>query len=156
MTPDEVALVLAAAPVFKDFTETGLRIFAAVAVEKRLAAGTVLFAENAVGESMFVVVQGAFRLTQRKPEGGDREVGQVGPGDQLGELAVLTPSVRMVSAVATVDSLVLEIAQRDFLGLAPQKPQACLKLATSIAAQLARRAADSRDLLRDALARAGS
>jgi CRP/FNR family cyclic AMP-dependent transcriptional regulator len=69
---------------------------------------------------------------------------------------VLAPSVRMLSATAADDCLVLEISQRDFLTLAPQKPQACLKLATSIAAQMARRAAESRDLLRDALARSSS
>jgi len=153
MTPEELMGALGAAPVFQGFTETGLRIFASITAEKRVPAGSPLFVEGMVGESLFVVVEGTVRLTQKGAEGGDREVGTAGPGDQLGELAVLAPSVRLVTAVAGGDCLVLEITQRDFLRLSPQKPQACLKLATAIAALLARRAADSRELLRDALGR---
>jgi len=151
MTPDEVMVALGRAAVFRDFTQTGLRIFATIAVEKRVPAGSPLFVEGMVGESMLVVVGGAVRLVQRQGDGAEREVGRVGPGDQLGDLAVLTPSVRLVTALAADDCTVLEIAQRDFLRLAPQKPQACLKLATAVVALFARRAADARELLRDAL-----
>jgi len=154
MTPEEIMAALGAAPVFQGFTETGLRIFATIASEKRISGGSPLFVEGMVGESLFVVVEGSVRLSQRRAEGGEREAGSCGPGDQLGELAVLAPSVRLVSAVAEGDCRVLEITQRDFLRLSPQKPQACLKLATAIAALLARRAADARELLRDALGRA--
>ncbi len=154
MTVEEKMEALGASALFADFTDTGKRIFATVAQEKRAPAGSPLFVENMVGEALYVVVSGEVRLTQRRPEGGDREVGQAGPGDHLGELAVLAPSVRLVSAVARTDCHVLEISQRDFLALAPQKPQACLKLATAVAAVLARRAGDARELLRDALGRA--
>jgi CRP-like cAMP-binding protein len=154
MTTEEKMEALGASALFGEFTDTGKRIFAAIAQERRVPAGLPLFLENQAGESMFIVVTGQLRILQHRSDGGDREVGQAGPGEHLGELAVLAPSVRLVSAVATSDCLVLEIAQRDFLGLAPKKPQACLKLATAVAAQLARRVGESRELLRDALARA--
>ncbi|MBI5070802.1 MAG: cyclic nucleotide-binding domain-containing protein [Deltaproteobacteria bacterium] len=153
MTVEEKMEALGATPLFTDFTDTGKRIFASVAQEKRIPAGAPLFAENMVGESLFVVVSGGVRLSQKRPEGGEREAGQVGAGEVLGELAVLSPTVRLVSAVAAAETVVLEIGQRDFLALAPQKPQACLKLATAIAAVLARRLGESRDLLRETLAR---
>jgi CRP/FNR family cyclic AMP-dependent transcriptional regulator len=41
----------------------------------------------------------------------------------------------------------VEISQRDFQRLQPQKPQACLKLAVAIAADLARKLAENRDAL---------
>jgi CRP/FNR family transcriptional regulator, cyclic AMP receptor protein len=155
MTLEEKMQALGAAALFGEFTDTGKRIFAAIAQERRIPAGAPLFVENAAGDSLFVVVAGTVRLTQRRPEGGDREVGAAGPGDQLGELAVLAPGPRLLGAVAGTDCRVLEIGQRAFLALAPQKPQACLKLATAIAGLLARRAGESRDLLREALGRAG-
>lgn len=154
MTLEEKMEALGASSLFGEFTDTGKRIFATIARERRIAAGSPLFLENQVGESMFIVVQGQVRLTQHRTEGGEREVAQAGRGDHLGELAVLAPSVRLISAVAQSDCQVLEIGQRDFLSLAPQKPQACLKLATAVAAQLARRVGDARELLRDALGRA--
>ncbi len=133
--------------LFREFSETGLHIFAAIATEKSLPAGAPLFAENMVGESMFIVKSGTVRITI-KDGGGDRTLATVGPGDHLGELALLARSVRLVSAIAETPCELVELAQRDYYRLQPQKPQACLKLALAIAADLARRLGEGRDGLR--------
>ncbi len=136
------------AALFKDFTETGLRIFAGIALEKAIPAGTPLFAENMVGESLFIVKSGTVRITQRTPEG-EKELAVLGAGEHLGELALLGRSVRLVSAVAATACEVVELTQRDFVRLQPQKPQACLKLALAIAGDLAAKVGENRDLLRE-------
>jgi CRP-like cAMP-binding protein len=136
---------LAKAPLFREFTETGLKIFASIAVEKAIPAGSPLFVESMVGESLFIVKSGTVKITQKAPDG-ERELGTVGPGDHVGQLALLGKSVRLVSAVAQTPCEVLELTQRDFAKLQPQKPQACLKLALAIAADLAQRVAESREL----------
>lgn len=139
--------------LFKEFTETGLKIFSAIATEKSVPAGSPLFVENMVGESLFIVKAGQVRLTLR--DGGqERELAVLGPGEHLGALGLLAKCVRLVSAVAAAGCEVVEIAQRDYYRLQPQKPQACLKLALAIAADLAQQANDSRDALRS-LAAAG-
>ena len=140
------------APLFKDFTETGLKIIAAIAQEKAIPAGTPLFVENMVGESLFVVKSGTVRLTQKTADG-ERDLGTVGAGEHLGEMALLAKSVRLVSAIAETPCEVLELTQRDFARLQPQKPQACLKLALAIAADVAARVSETRDLLRELAAR---
>jgi CRP-like cAMP-binding protein len=139
---------LGKAPLFREFTETGLKIFAAIAVAKTIPAGSPLFVENMLGESLFIVKSGTVRITQKSAEG-ERELGTLGPGDHVGELALLGKGVRLVSAVAQTPCEVLELAQRDFVRLQPQKPQACLKLAIAIAADLAQRVAENRELFRD-------
>ena len=138
--------------LFRDFTETGLRIFAGIAQEKAVPAGTPLFVENMVGESLFIVKSGTVRITQRTPEG-ERELATLGAGEHLGEMALLGKSVRLVSAVAATECEVVEITQRDFANLQPQKPQACLKLALAIGGDLVAKVAQSRDVLRDLLGR---
>ena len=138
--------------LFRDFTDTGLRIFAAVAREKSLPAGSPLFAENMVGESLYVVVSGTVRITRRAADG-ERELGVLGPGEHLGALAVLARSIRLVSAVAATPCQVLELTHADFVRLQPEKPQACLKLAVAIATDLATRVAENRDALRELPAR---
>jgi CRP-like cAMP-binding protein len=138
--------------LFRDFTDTGLRIFAGIAQEKAVPAGTPLFVENMVGESLFIVKSGTVRITQRS-DGGERELAVLGAGEHLGEMALLGRSVRLVSAVAASACEVVEIRQSDFARLQPQKPQACLKLALAIASDLAAKVADTRELLRDLLAR---
>ncbi len=149
MTAEEA---LAKAPLFRDFTETGLKIFASIAVEKAIPAGSPLFVESMVGESLFIVKSGTVKITQKSADG-ERELGTLGPGDHVGQLALLGKGVRLVSAIAATPCEVLELSQRDFVKLQPQKPQACLKLAIAIAADLAQRVADSRELLRDLPAR---
>jgi CRP-like cAMP-binding protein len=144
MTPVDV---LRKSSLFRDFSETGLAIFASVAAAKSVPAGTPLFAENMVGDSMFIVKSGTVRITLREGQE-ERTLATIGPGEHVGELALLARSVRLVSAVADTDCEVLELTQRDFYRLQPQKPQACLKLALAIADDLARRAADGREELR--------
>ncbi len=138
--------------LFKDFSETGLRIFAGIAQQRAIPAGTPLFVENMVGESLFIVKTGSVRVTQRTAEG-ERELEVLGAGEHLGGVALLGKGVRLVSAVAATPCEVLEIAHRDFFRKAAEKPAACLKLALAIAADLAANVAESRELLRDAAGR---
>jgi CRP-like cAMP-binding protein len=140
--------VLQRCALFKDFTETGLRIFAALAVERAVPAGSPLFVEGMAGESLLILARGSVRIWQ-KGEKGERELAVLGPGEHLGALALLAPSIRLVSATAVEDSDVVELHQRDFLALQPQKPQACLKLALAIAADLAARVGENRDLVKE-------
>ncbi len=132
--------------LFKGFTDIGLRLFAGMAQEKSIPAGTPLFVENMVGESLFIVAEGSVRITQRV-DGSEKELAVVGPGEHLGALALLGKTVRLVSAVAVTPCQVLELTHRDYQRLQPEKPQACLKLALAIATDLASRMAETRDLL---------
>lgn len=140
--------VLQRCALFKDFTEVGLKIFAEIAVAKTVPAGSPLFAENMVGEALFIVKAGTVRITQ-KAASGERELAVLGPGEALGALAMLAKGVRLVSAVAVTPLEVLEIAHRDYFKKIPEKPQACLKLALAIAADLAGKAGESREALRE-------
>jgi CRP/FNR family cyclic AMP-dependent transcriptional regulator len=140
--------VLQRSSLFREFTETGLKIFASIAHEKAVPLGAPLFAENMMGESLFIVKAGTVRITQRTVDGVERELGLLGPGEHLGEMALLGRSVRQVSAVAATPVEVVEITHRDFVRLQPQKPQACLKLAIAIGADLAGRVAELREQLR--------
>lgn len=150
-----VVETLQSSALFKEFTETGLKIFAAVAQEKAIPAGSPIFVENMLGESLFIVRSGTVRIT-RRDGAGEKDLAVVGPGEHLGEVALLAKSVRLVSAIAATPCEVVEIAQRDFFRLAPEKPQACLKLALAIAADVARQVSEGRDLLRGLWNRPGA
>ncbi len=139
------------APLFKDFSESGLETIAAFATERRVPAGEALFLEDTAGESLFVVKAGTLRLTVRDGSA-QREIGKLGPGAHVGSMGLLARSVRLVSAVAETDCEVVELARRDFFRKAQEKPVTCLKLAAVVAGELARRVAQNRDALRGLLA----
>ena len=139
------------APLFKDFHPTGLETLAGVARTRVLPEGMPLFLEDATGDSLFVVMAGSVRITQRGPEG-EREIARLGPGDHLGDLGLLTKSTHLVSAVAASECEVLELTRREFFKKAQEKPVTCLKLAAVIAGDLARSAAESQHALRELMA----
>lgn len=149
MTPHEI---LARCPLFRDFSETGLRIVASIATERRIPADTPIFEEGTPGDSLFVVRRGRVRIVLRGSDGQGRRIAGLGAGDSLGELALVCPDApRLVSAVAETPVDVFEIGHRDFVRLQAEKPQACLKLVLAIAAAFGHRLSEGRETFRDLL-----
>jgi CRP/FNR family cyclic AMP-dependent transcriptional regulator len=144
---------LARAPLFEGMSETGLRIFAGIATERALEPGARLFAQGDAAEALYVVKSGGLRLLAASGTS-QRDVATLGPGDSVGELALLAPGVRLVTAAAAGPTEVVEIARRAFFRAAQEKPQACLKLSLLIAACVSRRMGEARGALTAALARA--
>jgi len=140
---------LARCALFKDFSPTGLKIFASIAIERVVPQGTSIFVENMVGDSLFVLADGYVRISLRDASGKDRTLGVLSKGDHFGELSLLTPgSTRFVSALADTEVRVLEIRQKDFVQIQAQKPQACLKLIIAIASNFGNQLGQNRDVLR--------
>ena len=140
------------APLFKDFGAAGLETFAAFARTRAIADATPLFSEGEAGDSLYVVVAGTVRITQRSA-GGEREVARLGPGEHLGDLGLLARSTHLVSAVAAGPCEVLELKRRDFFKKAQERPVTCLKLVAIIAGELARRIEENQDALRQLASR---
>ena len=61
--------VLKACPIFKGFTDTGIAIFASIAVPRAFPKGTQLFAEGKKGESLLIVGEGTVRLSAKNQAG---------------------------------------------------------------------------------------
>jgi CRP/FNR family transcriptional regulator, cyclic AMP receptor protein len=139
--------------LLKGFTDTGLQILAGIASERTFPRGAPLFVENMVAESLFIIGQGKVSISVKGNNGEEIQVGELGPGDSLGELALLQQGQRMCSAVALTMVSAAELRSSDFQRLLGQKPQACLKLLMAIVAQFSTRLADNRDALRTLLPR---
>jgi CRP-like cAMP-binding protein len=82
-------------------------------------------------DSAFIVQEGAFSLTAQQAEGGNSVV--VGRGTLLGELALLTETVRPVTATAKEPSTVLRVPRTLFLKMLEGYPDAAKKLRDVIA-----------------------
>lgn len=149
--PDIIARLKSAA-LFKNFTDTGLQIIASITHEKRVPAGAPLFVENMIGDGLYIVAQGSIRLSVRGPRGEELRLCTLGPGDSLGEAALLRAGPRMCSATAEMASVVLEISRRELAVLQRAKPQAVLKLMMGVVERIGDGMRDSQDDLREILA----
>ncbi|WP_309887587.1 cyclic nucleotide-binding domain-containing protein [Archangium sp.] len=144
----EVAASLKACPLFKDFTDVGIQIFAAIGVPRAFPKGSTLFVENRPGESLFIISDGTVRLSARNTAGEDVTLGDVGAGEYMGELALLQKSERLCTATAVTDVKAVEIRHADFQKLTAQKPQACMKLLMGIVTLFSQKVRDNRDTMK--------
>ncbi|MDP8960136.1 MAG: ATP-binding protein [Actinomycetota bacterium] len=113
--------LLAQRPEFAGVPQDVLRQVVAHAHVFDVPAHGCLLEEGSPPDAVYVVVEGEFEVTRRVE---DRELpmGRLGPGDVLGEMALLEDRPRSASASAVVDSMVAEIGRDGFtelLGYAP-------------------------------------
>ena len=130
--PRTVAEILAAVPLF-----AGLPPASAQALERagargaRLRAGEHLFREGDPAGSVFIVAAGRLDVVM-----GDEVLRVLGPGDVVGELALLAESPRSASVRARRDSRVLEVRREDFDALLASEPGFARALLRETGAQL--------------------
>lgn len=109
-----------------------LRILAIGAESRYVHDGDVLFREGEVADAGYVVQEGAFTLAS-----GNARIGiaptTVGPGALIGELALLTETVRPATATATEPSSVIRIPRKLFLKMLEGYPDAAGRLREVIA-----------------------
>jgi CRP/FNR family cyclic AMP-dependent transcriptional regulator len=144
---------LKACPLFRGFTDTGLQIIAGISTERAFPKGVPLFVENMVGDSVLIISDGRVRLSSRAPNGEEVGLGELGPGDYLGELSLIQQGQRMCTATATGQVTAVEIRHADFQKLLAQKPQACLKLLMGIVSLFGQKLVENRESFKALLAR---
>jgi CRP-like cAMP-binding protein len=94
-----------------------LRVLQSIGTAVPIAAGRTAMVENAVGRECMVVVDGSF-VVERNGEW----VADLGPGDFMGEIALLTAQPRNATVTATSDSIVYAYSRREFTSLLRECP----------------------------------
>jgi CRP-like cAMP-binding protein len=149
----DAAAAMRASPLFQGFTETGISILSGIFAQKMYPAGSVLFAEQMVSDSMFLIAVGRVALSAKTPNAPDQSLGEISTGDWLGELALISTSQRLCTATAANDVTAFEMRQSDFQRLMATKPQACIKLMMTICTHFAQKVAVNKDAFKSLLGR---
>ncbi len=122
------AAMLADVELFEHLsTDDRLRLAEVVDCQE-LSAGTTLFQSGEPGESLFVVRTGEIELYIKDTAGQKIVLTVASPGEIFGELALLDRGARTATAVALVDSQLLELDREDLLLLFQRTPAAALRL----------------------------
>ena len=114
------------------FERTPDRVLAGLArnlEEETFPVGATITEEGAVEDWLFIVIDGAVRVSQFG------RVTELGPGDVLGELAVLASEPRVVTATAVTDVHAFRLRKIDFDEALRTRPE----IAAGVIAELARR-----------------
>lgn len=124
--------LLARVPLFEHCSKKDLRAIAQIADQVDFRAGKVLIEEGDRGREFFVIVDGQVDVRRK-----GRKVATLGPGDFIGEMALLSkaPRTATVTAVTAIDVMV--IGDRAFLDLLNRMPDLWLKVARALAERAA-------------------
>jgi len=120
-------------PLFAECTKSELRELAGIADELDLTEGTVLTREGKIGHEFFVLIDGAVRISSD-----GKKLADLGAGDWLGEIALLTNAPRTATATATSPVRTLVMVDRDFRRVVEDMPSIAMKVLNCVAVRLTR------------------
>jgi predicted acylesterase/phospholipase RssA/CRP-like cAMP-binding protein len=89
----------------------------------RLRGGERLFRQGEPGDSMYIVVAGRLVALREDGAGGRRVVGQIRPGESVGEMGLLASQPRSATVQASRDSVVVRISEETFREVAAEHPR---------------------------------
>ena len=121
--------------IFADLPSDNLRLLAFSAVRHELPAGTTLFEKGAPAKSGYVISSGQIELCEGASGNRSRlalcEVGML-----IGEMALLVDTPRPATAIAVVDSDVMELSRALMTRMFNEYPQVAARLRGSISERL--------------------
>jgi CRP-like cAMP-binding protein len=100
---------------------------------RTLAPGEVLFREGEQGDMMFAVVEGSLELGV-----GGRAVDSIGPGQIVGEMALIDQSPRSATATAVGETKVAAVDRKRFVFMVQEHPTFALQVMEIMAERLRR------------------
>ncbi|MCQ0990076.1 cyclic nucleotide-binding domain-containing protein [Jiella marina] len=114
--------ILRQVQLFDDLENDQLRLLAFGAEHRRLRAGEFVFRESARADAGFVIVSGQVALLRGRGEAA-KIVAHHGPGTLLGELCLITETIRPASARTETDCDLIRISRSLFRRMLEEYPE---------------------------------
>lgn len=128
-------IVLERANLFAGFPPDELETIHEYLVTRTSPSGTVLFREGDKGDSLYVVRSGMVRITQRRSDG-DATIGRRGPGEVVGEMALIDSSLRRETAVCEDETRMFVLSRARFLDILEKHPAIAARFLRVLAAKV--------------------
>jgi HEAT repeat protein len=133
----ERVIFLRKVPLFEALPPQELEPIAAVAEEEVFSEGELLAARGEPGDTLYVIVDGQVQVLGA----GEQELAILGPGDFIGEMAVISSKPRAASLLAESDVRVLELRRPAFEAILRERSETALAMMRILCERLARFAA---------------
>jgi CRP-like cAMP-binding protein len=153
MTIEDDIAFLERVSTFAQLGFSALQIVAIGSETKQLENGEVLFRAGETADAGYVIQQGSLKLTRHDAKRSDPSV-TLGPGVLVGELALLTETVRPATAVAAEPTTVIRISRSLFRKVLEGFPEAA-RLMRDRLAERANQAAEEITAVRSTLDKPG-
>ncbi len=103
-----------------------------------LEAGQDLVRRGSPADAVYVVVSGRLRAVLETPDGDEQVLNEIGPGEPVGEIELLTGGPRVATAYAVRDSSLARLSSEAFSRLIDRYPQAMFPISQIMVERLLR------------------
>ncbi|MBI3738244.1 MAG: cyclic nucleotide-binding domain-containing protein, partial [Chloroflexi bacterium] len=131
----ERVLLLREVPIFADLSPEDLEQIARIAREQWYPNATALFHEGEEASMMFIIVDGQVRVL-RAADGKEQVLAQRGPGDFVGEMAIIESAPRSATLITQGDVRLLAIEGETFKEILRERPEVSLAVLKSLSRRL--------------------
>ena len=138
LTDLDTMLLLRRVPLFEGLDPEDLQRIAATSVERTYAGGEAIMREGDLGDELVVIVNGAVRVVRHEADGSERHIRGYGPGDHIGELALLRERPRAASVLAEGEVRGLVIAGGALKSILRERPDAAMAMLATLAERISR------------------
>jgi CRP-like cAMP-binding protein len=128
--------LLASVPIFAGLAERELDQLLSATTTKRLAAKDVLFRKGDPGNQLYAVLKGRLKILAAGADGKEVVFGINGPGEVIGEIALMDSEPRSATVLAMEACELLTLHRRDLIPFLEKHPKVTIELAAVLAARL--------------------
>jgi CRP/FNR family transcriptional regulator len=136
--PVSVSSLLKSVAIFSGLSEPELSFLTARVVQRKFAAGELIFGEGEPCSGLYVVESGSVRIFKSSSGGREQVLSIDGPGSSIAELPVFDGGNYPASAQSITASTLLFFSKQDFQSLCIQHPEVALKVLRVVGGRLRR------------------
>jgi CRP/FNR family transcriptional regulator, cyclic AMP receptor protein len=124
-------------PLFAGLNKKELQTLAKSCQERTYKAGTTIIKQGDTGVGLYIITQGHARVTQEQnPDRAEVVLNNVGPGEVLGEMALLDDLPRSANVIAVDDVTAVLLPVWEFRAALRSNPEIGLKLLSVLSHRL--------------------
>lgn len=138
-------------PLFYGMTDADIEILGSIFNEKVVPEGMTIFVENMPGESLYLIRQGAVKISKMIAEGEEKILVILGAEEIFGEMAIFDGAPRSATARVAEEAQLLNIKKSDFENMCQQNPALALKLTRNIVRIFSRRIRENNEEYKEML-----
>jgi CRP/FNR family transcriptional regulator, cyclic AMP receptor protein len=137
---------LARVDLFAGLDKKDLQVLTNACQERTYKAGSTLIKQGDTGVGLYVIISGTVRITQaNNPDKAEVDLGTAGPGNVLGEMALLDDLPRSATVTAITDVTALLLPVWEFRTTLRNHPDIALRLLSVLSHRLRKAESHSRD-----------
>ena len=123
-------------PIFSDLKDSDLNIISDKMISRAYKKGQMILLEESQGETFFIIVSGAVKVTRLSDDGREVILAILGESDFFGEMSLLSGEVRSANVVTLEKTKALTLNTVDFLGTLELYPKVSINLLRELAIRL--------------------